>query len=184
MANEVLQKVGTQLSFADHAGDFGPTAANVIEVGTPTNVDLALTTLAADTYVNSDQFDFGATRAAQFSVIAAIEWSVAPTAGTTVEFWLAPSPSSGATIGNTGGTDGVDGAYTGYSGAAEGVAQLMPLGVLVASNDAVVQIAYIGKFSPPERFAQLVVRNNTDQSFNADDVEMNVVITPIIDEVQ
>ena len=48
MANEILQKVGTQISFADHAGDFSPTAANDLEQGTPTNAQLALASVADD----------------------------------------------------------------------------------------------------------------------------------------
>lgn len=187
MANEVLQKVGTQISFADHAGDFSPAAANSLEQGTPTDVQLSLASLAIGAYRQSAKFDFGATRAAQYSLVAAIEMDVAPTAGDLVKFYLAPSPDSTAANGNPGGCSGSDAAYTGYSSNADdSIKQLkligvMPITVQIATT---VQICFCGTFSPPERYGILVVHNDTDQAFEGDDVEMHVVMNPIVDEVQ
>lgn len=184
---EALQKAGTQLSFADHAGDFLPTAANDLEQGTPTNVQLQYTGVVDGAFVNSTKADFGVNRAAQFSVMSVIEWGSAPVAGVTVNYWWAPSPDSVNANGNPGGVDGVDGAYVGYGAAAvdadEARGQLLYIGSLVATADSGIQVAYIGTFSPPERFGCLIIKNASGVTFFTDDVEMHTVVTPIIDDV-
>jgi hypothetical protein len=184
MANEVLQKAGTQLSFADHAGDFSP--ANSLEQGGHTDVQFSLAALTAGEYRQSTKADLTATRALQFSVMAQIEWSVAPTAGGTVNFWWGPTPDSAAP--SPGGLGESDADYHGYgaddASAAEAVAQLQYIGALVATADATIQTAFVGTFSAPERYGILVATNGSDQTLNADDVEMHVVIDPIVDEIQ
>jgi len=187
MANEILQKVGSpQISFADHAGDFVPTES--LEIGTPTDVDFTMTGLVDGAYLNSDKFDFGAKRAAQYTCMCVIEWGSAPAAGKTVQFWHAPTENSTAATGNPGGADGVDGAYVGYGAAAvdadEAVAQLQYIGALVTTADTGIQIAFVGTFSPPARFSQLVMKNASGVTLFTDDVEMHVVFTPVTDEVQ
>lgn len=187
MANEVLQKVGSpQISFADHAGDFVPTES--LEIGTPTDVDFTMTGLVDGAWLNSDKFDFGSTRAAQYTCMCVIEWGSAPAAGVSVDFFLAPTENSTAATGNPGGVDGVDGAYVGYGAAAvdadEAAAQLMPLGPLVATADSGIQIAFVGTFSPPARYGCLVMKNGSGVTLFTDDVEMHVVFTPVVDEIQ
>lgn len=187
MANEVLQKVGTQISFADHAGDFAPAAANSLEQGTPTDVQLSLASVADDAARQSAKFDFGATRAAQFSLMAAMEIAATPVAGQTIEFYLAPSPDATAANGNPGGVSGSDAAYTGYSSNLDNsLKQLLFIGAMVVTAQATgtVQIGFIGVFSPPERYGSLIVVNRSGASLHSDDVEIHVVIGPIIDEIQ
>ncbi len=189
MPNEVLVKVGTQLSFADHAGDFAAAAGTSLEVGTPTNVDLATASLANGSAVNSDKVDLGATRAASFSCMAALEFAATPTAGATVDFYWSPSPQSTAANGNAGKADGVDGAYTGDGGGtvAESVRQMQRIGSFICTDLATatgVQVAYVGTFSPAERYGQLVLVNNSGAALHSDDVENHVVLTPVIDEIQ
>ncbi len=189
MPNEVLLKVGTQISFADHAGDFAPAAGTTLETGTPTDVDLATASLANGSAVNSDKVDLGATRAAAYSVDAALEFAATPTAGFGVEMYWSGSPNSTAANGNPGKPDGVDGAYTGDGGGtvAESVRQMQWIGTFVCTDLATgtgVQVAHVGIFSPAHRYGQLVMVNNSGAAIHSDDVENHVVFTPIIDEVQ
>ncbi len=184
MPNEVLIKTGTQLSFADHAGDFSPTAANDLEQGTPTNVQLALASVADAAARQSAKVDLGATRAAQFSVVAAIEFAATPTAGEVVELYWAASPDSTAANGNPGGASGSDAAYSGTAAStlAESVKQLQWVGNFVCTDDATttIQIAHVGMFSPLERYGSLIVKNESGAAIHSDDVECHMVITLII----
>ncbi len=187
MPNEVLQKTGTQFSFADHGGDHGPAAANQIEVGTPTDVDLAVLNVANGAAVNSDKFDFGATRARKYGCIAALEFFSATTVGKTVDFYLSGSPNSTAANGNQGKADGVDGAYTGDGGGtvAESVLQMQYVGSFVCTDLLGVQIARIGFVEPEYRYGQLVVVNNSGVALAAtDDIECTIILEPVIDEIQ
>ncbi len=187
-ANEVLHKTGTQLSFADHATDFScGTAANCLEQGTPTDVQLDLTSVADAGARESDQVDLGATRAMEYTVMAAVEMAATPTTGEVIEFYWNASPDATAANGNTGYTTGSDAAYTGTPATlAEGVAQLIFIGALVCSADSTttVQIQTVGVFSPPERYGSLVVKNEAGAAFHSDAVETHIVMTPKITEVQ
>jgi len=184
MVNEVLQKVGTQLSFADHAGDFNPTAVNDLQQGTPTDVQIALASLADGSARQSAKADFGATRARAYSVMAAIETGVA-TSGDVIEFYWAPSPDPTAANGNPGYVSGSDSAYDGgVAELAEGLEQLQFIGSMVCSADAAVQIALIGILLPSDRYGTLVIVNQSGASLHTDDVESHVVFTPIVDEIQ
>lgn len=187
MANEVLVKVGTQFSFANHAGDFGPAAGTSLEVGTPTDVELALSGVANGAARASAKFDFGATRAARFKCTAALEFFSAPTVGKTVDFYLSESPQSTAANANTGKTSGSDAAYTGDGGGtvAESVPQMLFIGSFVCTDLIGVQVAEVGVFEPGHRYGVLVVVNNSGVTLAAtDDVETHVVIEPVKDEIQ
>lgn len=178
-----------QISFADHAGDFSATAANVIEVGAPRDVDLALASLADGAGVNSDQVDLGATRAARYSVDAALEFAATPTAGEVVELYWSPSANSTVSAGNPGNPDGVDGSYTGDGGGtlAESVLQMQHIGDFVCTDletSGGVQIAHVGIFSPAQRYGQLIVKNASGAAIHSDDVECNIVFTPMTDDIQ
>lgn len=186
--NEVLVKTGTQISFADHAGDFSPSAAlHTLEQGTPTDVQLALASLANDAARQSTKFDFGATRARRYSVMAAFELASTPTAGEIIELWLAYSPSTTAGTGNPGNVAGSDSAYTGYSSNLDAsLEHLTRIGefVCTAQATATVQVGRCGVFAPLERYASLVVVNRCGIAFHTDDVECNIVFTPLVDEIQ
>lgn len=187
MANEVLQKVGTQISFADHAGDFSPAAQTSLEQGTPTDVQISLASLADGSGRESAKFDFGATRARSYSVMASIEFAATPTTGEVVEFYLAPSPDSTAANGNPNNIDGADAAApSGIGTLAELVKACQFIGSFTCTDDATtaVQTAYCGKFEPKERYGILIVKNETGAAFHSDDVEIHVVFNPIVDEIQ
>lgn len=190
MANEILTKVtdatAPQISFADHATDYvGGATANTMEVGTPTDVQLDLTSLADTAARMSAKADFGATRAPLYSVDALIETQATPTTGEIIEFYWSMSTQAGAANGNAGYVSGSDAAYTGSPATlAEGVAQLIFLGSLVCSADVEAQIAHIGLFAPPTRYGVLVVKNECGATLTADAVEHIVAMTPVVQEVQ
>jgi len=185
MATEILVKQGTALAFK--LASYSPTAVNDIDPAGSTTVDLTLSSIAAAAAKNSDKVDLGATRANAFSVVAAIEWFAAVTAGGKVSFYWSPSNNATASDGNPGSPDGVDGAYTGDGGGtvAESVRQMQFIGTLTTTDLVGVQMAKVGEFSPQERYGQLIVVNNSSATLcGTDDIESAIVITPIIDESQ
>ncbi len=174
-----------QISFATHAS-YVPTTNQVIEIGTPTEVEMSLLNLADAAAVQSTKADLGAVRAPLYVVTACIEYQVAaPTTGTLIEFYWAASGQSGAGVGNPGYATGADGAYTGTPATlAEGVAQLAFIGVMVVTADIEFQIADIGVFSPTHRHGSLIVKNETGQTIcDTDIIESAVVFTPIVDDI-
>ena len=191
MANKVLVTVqdGTppQLCFADHATDFSPTAANSLEVGTPTDVQLDLTGVTNTSWRQSAKADLGANRASRYRVRAALEFATAPTAGNLVHMYWSPSGSAMAANANSGGASGSDAAYAGYSSnAAASARQLTYIGALVCTAQATttVQVAEVGEFEPSEQYGSLAVDNESGVTMMSDAVEMHVVFDPIIDEIQ
>jgi hypothetical protein len=91
MTNKILvsEQDGTpkQISFADHAGDFSPTAANTLEVGTPTDCQLSLASVADGAARQSAKVDLGTERAEVYKVRAAFELAATPTAGDVIELY-------------------------------------------------------------------------------------------------
>ena len=187
-ANEVLHKADTQISFADHAADFScSVAASCLEQGTPTDVQLDMTSVADAAARQSAKVDLGATRPMEWALIAAVEMAATPTTGEVIEFYWNSSPDSTAANGNSGYTTGSDAAYAGgVATLAEGVAQLDFIGVLVCSADATttVQTAVIGTFSPRARYGSLVVKNESGAAFHSDAVETHMVMNPVTTEIQ
>ncbi len=174
-----------QISFAIHAS-YSPGTDQVIEIGTPTEVELDLLDLLDTAAEQSAIADLGAVRAKSYVVTCCIEYAVAaPTTGTLVEFYWAATGQSAAAVGNPGYTTGAVGAYTGTPATlAEGIAQLKFLGELVVSADIEFQIADIGVFSPTHRYGMLIVKNETGQTIcDTDIIESAVVLTPIVDDI-
>ena len=187
MPNEVLEKVGTQISFGDHAGDFvgGATKTSIEVAGT--DVQIALTGLGVAAGRESAKFDFGVTRAKRYSILATLEFATAPEVDGIVNFYLAPTSNSVAANGNIHSIDGVDAAApSGHSSLGELTDACMWIGSFATSEDATttVQNAWCGTFSPPERYGILIVVNDTADIIHSDDVECNIVFNPIITEVQ
>lgn len=188
MANEILLKDGTQLLFADHATDFGAapaTAANSLIIGTPTDVQLDLTGVAATggARESTKSADLGATHAQQYSVAACLEFETAPADGGGVDFYWAQSPNSTAGTGNPGGTTGSDAAFTDTVG---NLGQMQYIGRLSARNN-VINIGAVGVFTPMFRYGMLVVVNNASTALRSTATAMDethIVMTPMVDEVQ
>jgi len=187
MANEVLQKAGTQLVFADHATDFvGGAAKTSLEVA-GTDVQLDTTDLANTAGRESAKVNLGTTRARQYSLMGSFEFAATPVTGEHVDFYWAPSPISTAANGNPMSIDGVDAAApSGIGTLAELIAVCQFIGSFIVTNDptTAVQTGYIGTFSPTEQHGILLVVNESDAAFHSDAVETHFVMTPIIDEVQ
>lgn len=192
-AGDILITVGTQISFADHAGDFGPAANAVIEVGTPTNVQITLASLASGAARQSAKVDLGATRAPSFSVLSCFEAaSGAASNGDIIGLFWAPSHSATAAVGNPGGVSGADAAYTGTGQASvtDSLPQLQRIGAHVATADDTgdtppYQIALVNaRFVPAARYGSLVVLQSLGGNLHSDDVEMNIVFTPNIPQGQ
>jgi hypothetical protein len=180
-----------QIVFANHAGDFAPTAANDLRITTDgtkeLDVEMAMTGLANGSYFQSAKFDFGENRAEKYIPRIAIEIAATPTAGNTIEIWLAESQSATAGTANPGGVSGSNGSYTGYSGNADAsVKQLHYLGAFTVTAQATptVQIIRGFKFSPGERYGSLVLKNGSGAAFHSDDVEIHVTFDPDIPESQ
>ena len=174
-----------QISFATHA-TYAPAANNVIEIGTPTEVEMSLLDLADGAAVQSTKADLGAVRARLYVVTPCLEYHVAaPTTGTIVEFYWAASGQSGAAVGNPGYATGADGAYTGTPATlVEGIVQLQSIGSLFVSADLEFQIADVGWFTPAHRFGSLIVKNETGQKIaDTDIIETAVVLTPIVSDI-
>jgi len=173
---------GPQLIF-NVAGSYNPTTLNDLRIGTPDATALTLTSLPVGEARQSDKIDLTATRAPEYTVMAAIEWVSEPVTGETVDFYWAPSPSGTAAQGNPGYVVGSDSAYAGgVATLAEGLKQLDFIGSLVASADIqpAVHVAVVGVLRPVMRYGTLVVFNDTVDIFNADAIEMAVTLTPII----
>ena len=185
MPNKVLVTEGTQILFNNPA-TYAPAAAlSDIEVGTPTDVQIDLTAILDTEARASAKVDLGATRAAAYSVIAAIEMQATPVTGEIIEFYWAPSAVSTAGTGNPGGVTGSDADYTGSPATlAEGVAKLMFIGALVMSADAIIQVGFVGIIVPPTRHGMLVVKNEAGATTHTDVVETAIAFDPIEDQVQ
>lgn len=181
MPNTILHKTGTPIVVAD-ATDWPVGGAHGFGND---DYQLDLTSIANAAARQSAKIDFGATRARLYAIAVGLEFAVAPTAGSVVEFYLSPSASATAGTGNDGGAGGTDAAYKAAE-EAEWKKQLIHIGSLVCTADAttVVQIQHLGFFTPPERYGSIVVVNNSAQALHSDAVEMFVALIPIIDEVQ
>ena len=179
MANEVLTKNGTQIVWAN-SGDFG---------GSPIarTHQIDLTSVATGEAREGAKADLGATRAARYSVTLRIELDAAATSGLVVDFYFGQSPHGTAATANPGGLTGADADYAGTAGDAVGdsIKQCSWVGSLPCTSDAdgvIQQATWV--FMPSERYVIPVVYNLSGQVFEGDAVEMSIIMTPIIDEIQ
>ena len=196
-ANEILVQdvAGSSLNpivFGANASlDPADDATNLTDdIGTDTvDVECGLSGVADTAGVQSAKADLGATRARYYNVMASIDWTgETPTDGDVVEFYWAPSTDSTAANGNVAGNSGGDAACP--DGAlnsitlAEFVKLCVFIGTLPAHADGGVQTGYVGRFSPPTRYGQLIVKNESGDAFEADEVESHIVFMPLVIELQ
>lgn len=184
MANNILRIESTAIVFAN-AGDYNPAAAN--NLGSRTN-QIDLTSVANGSARQSEKVDLGTTHADMYSVMSALEFAVAATVGSSVDFYWAPSPSGTAGTGNPGSVSGSDGAYSGFptSGTvSDSVKQLQYIGSAILEDATGPQVCVVTpSFSPAHRYGSVIVWNNSGQAMAGDAVEMSVVFTPLIMQVQ
>lgn len=196
-ANEILiqDAAGSSLSpivfGADATLDPADDGTNLTDdVGTDTvDVECGLTALADEAAVQSAKADLGATRALYYNVMASIDWTgETPTDGDVVEFYWAPSTSGTAANGNVAGNSGGDAACP--DGALNSITDdefvklCIFIGNLPCHADGGVQTGFVGRFSPPTRYGQLIVFNKSAAAFEADEVESHVVFMPLVHELQ
>ena len=186
--SDVTVEVGTQIQL-NVTGSYSPAdAATDFTIGSPTNVVLTQSALADGAGRQSDKFDFGANRAKEYELLAAVDFTLeTPTAGEHVDYYFAPSTSGTAATGNVAGNSGLDAAAPGGAlgsiTLAEFLDQCQFIGSLVVHDGASVQNGYVGRFSPTTRRGQIIVVNESGDAFEADDVENCVTLTPMIDDV-
>lgn len=160
MANEVLQKQGTSVTWTSAGGD---------EV-------ITLTSLADGDGRAGDEHDFGATHAPRVRISVELDFNVAPTAGEVVDVYWSSSHD---------GTD-YDGEATGSDAAynsEDDMKRLYWVGSLSCSNDTNPQRAS-WEFHLPARYGLPVISNQSGQALTATGTDQIVIVTPLIDEVQ
>lgn len=160
MANEILQKQGTDVTWTSSGGD----------------ETLTLTSLANGDGRAGDEHDFGATHAARIRVSLEVDFNVAPTAGNTMDVYWSSSHDGTDYDGECTGTDA---AYN----SEDDMARLHYVGSLSASNDTNPQRASWVLFLPA-RYGLPVVSNQSGQALTATGTDQIVTVTPLIDEVQ
>jgi hypothetical protein len=169
MANEVLIKVGTALTWKATGGDYAITLAS----------------LAADGARQGAKGDLGATRAARFAARMQLALAAAPTNGAVVELWWSSSTSGTAATDNTGACSGADAAYVGTTGGdtTNTKLQLLLIGYMPVTADtgSVTQRCEF-VFSPPQRYGMPVVVNSAGQALST--ATHQIMLVPMIDEVQ
>jgi hypothetical protein len=181
-----------QIVFADHAGDFSPTAANDLRKTTDgsqeLDVQLAIASVANAAYRQSTKFDFGALYADEYDIRGAIEHAATPTAGNAWDLYLSYSTSATAGTANAGAASGSDSAFTGYSSnAAAAVKQMHYIGSLICTAQATGTVQVMeaqNSFSPKARYASLIILNGSGAAVHSDDVECNIVFNPVVLENQ
>ena len=163
---------GTAIVWADETDYAGGSQIG----GTRTN-DIDLTNLLFGEARQGEKVDLGETRAEDFEITLCVEFKAgeAPESGETVDLYWAPSTSGTPGTANAGGLAGTDAAYTGTAGdsLADSLRQLMFVGSLELTADAVgVPQRQTFDLTPPTRYGQPVVLNNTDaEDFNDVDAE-------------
>ena len=188
---KLLFKYGTQLCFADHEGDFTTgtphttgTAANSLIIGTPTEIQLDLTGVAATEARESDKTatlaDTGTSWPGEWELGACLEHVDTPTAGEYVNFYWCGSPNATAASGNAGLVTGSDADI-----AIAGKSQWKFIGQLILRAAAVNINPCISRFRMPYLYGSLIVENVCPtKAMFTDAVEMHVVCTPIIPDGQ
>lgn len=188
MANEVLQKEGTKLLWADSS--YSPATNNDFGVAYAAARDIDIAGIASDAAQQSVKSSLGATRARQYAVMQSIEIALDPTAGDTSDLYWSPSTVLTAAVANAGGATGADGLYDGYtaSSLAEGLAEMMYIGSLplavMNDSDGVPQLGFVGVWSPIMEHGSLIIHNNSAQAIHSASDESAVMMSPIVDEVQ
>ena len=188
--NKILRQYGTQLLFADHATDFGAapaTTANSYIIGTPTDVQMNFSVIAAaaawESAKTATLADTGTAWPDHWVLGAAMESTATPADGGTFDFYWNSSPNATAGTGNSGVASGVDSSIvvTGSN-----LNQLVKIGTLVVLAQVINKNAYIGVLDMPYLYGSLIIVNNTSVAMvaDADADECFATLTPIYPDIQ
>jgi len=156
-----------------------------------TTVDylITLASLANGAGRQSAKIDLTADRPPSHAVFTAVDFTLeTPVSGNVVEYYWAPSTHATTGIGNIAGNSGADavcpgGATPSGITLAEFVKQCISIGNFIVSDDVAVQGGYVGTFMSPTRYGQIIVKNESGDAFESDDVENHVVLKPIVEAV-
>jgi len=182
MTVDALRIEGTPIVWADETDYAGGS-----QVGGTRTHDLDLTNLLSTEARQGVKADLGAAHADEYAMTLAIEMKTAeaPEAGESIDLYWGPSSSGTAGVGNEGGLAGTDAAYTGSAG--DSLANTLPQLIFVGSIPLTADVVGTPqrktfRFSPPTRYGQPVVYNNTDaEDLNdVDAEEMYVRMVPLI----
>ncbi len=196
MANEILIQdvAGSSLEQIIFyvSGSFSPTdsGTNWTIGGTPIEGVLTLAGVADGAARQSDKIDLGALRAESYDVFGCVDYTGETPGVGTIDYYWSPSGIVTQGSGNVAGNSGADADAPGGALGSITLAEFLLLlnatyiGSLTTHDGAVVQNGYVGRFSPPARFGQLIVVNNGGDAFEADDVEMHQVMNPVVREIQ
>lgn len=160
MANEVLQKQGTDIVWTSAGGD----------------ETLTLTSLANGDGRAGDEHDFGATHAPRIRIAIELDFNVAPTAGLTVDIYWSSSHDGTDYDGECSGSDAA------YNDEAD-MQRLWHVGSLYCTNDTDPQRTS-KVFFLPARYGLPVISNQSGQALTATGTDQIVTVTPLIDEIQ
>ena len=195
IANEILVKsagLPTIISFNITASysPVDPATNWIANQAADTNIAITLNILANGAGRQSAKGDLGALRARRYAVYSSVDFTgeTAMITGQSVDYHWAPSTSATQANSNVAGNSGADAAAPGGAlgsiTLAEFLKQCVYIGSLIIHDGAVVQNGYVGMFSPPARYGQLIVVNNSGDVMEDDDVESCTVFLPLTDEVQ
>ena len=165
---QFLLALATAITFRDSGGSYALTLSAL--AATP----------AARQSVKADLAVSGALFADAYDVFAEIEFSSAPTAGGVIEFYWAESISATAGTSNAALATGTDAAFPAAGTLADKLLQLIPIGVLVVTNEAVLQTGRVGVLCPSLRYGSLIVVNRTSQAIKTATTHV-VTMTPVKD---
>ena len=160
MANEILQKQGTDIVWTSAGGD----------------LVLTMTSLANGNGRMGAEKDWGATYAARVRIAIELDFNVAPTAGLTFDVYWSSSHDG---TNYDGECSGADAAYDDEGD----MKRLHWVGSLICTNDTDPQMqSWV--FYLPARYGLPVVSNQSGQVLTATGTDQIVTVTPLIDEVQ
>ncbi len=178
---------GTRIIFgADASLDPADDATNLTDdIGTDTvDVEMGMSGIADGAGVQSAKGDLGAVRAISYALMASIDFTgETPDDGGAVEFYWAPSTDDTAANGNVAGNSGGDAACPDGALNSITLAEFVKLCIYIGSMnthaDGGVQTGFVGMLYPPTRYGQLIVKNESGDAFEADEVESHAALIPI-----
>lgn len=160
MPNEILQKPGTQINWGSAGGE---TEA------------MTLANLANGAVREGEEHDFGATHAMRWRLFYKVDFAVAPTAGEVVEIYFAWSHDGTSYDGDHGGADA--------AGAVADLPNMKLVHVHVCKNNTDNQWSG-GIMFVETRWGAPAVYNNSGQALTNAAADQELILEPLIDEIQ
>lgn len=188
--NKVLRETGTQLLFADHATDFGAapaTAANSYIIGSPTDVQMNLSVIAAaaawESAKTATLADTGTAWPDHWVLGAVMESTATPADGGSFDFYWNASTNPTAGTGNSGVASGTDASIV---VTASNLLQLTYIGSLSVLAAVINKNSNIGILDMPYLYGSLIMVNNTSVAMVADGDadECFAVLTAVYPDIQ